>query len=306
MSKQHKGVLIRLKNIFYNWGYFLKEVKTSIRLNLIANLFSSICIGLIFFILSIVVSGWWISGNVVEAIQKEAEISVYFQESLSDPEVMQLSERINQVVGVREAQIVNEQEAHDRMVKILGNEAHVLEVFDDSPFTSFIEVNIQLDKAQVVLEELNLITGIEHIRDNQEVLSQLQRIVQVLSLVGYLGIIAVSLSTLIITSHIIRLGIYARREEINTLRLLGAPETFIAFPFLLEGFILSVIGGLMAVVLNIWTIHFIYSRISGALTFIPLLPAESLVLGLSVLILSLSMFFGVIGSSMGFFSAKKV
>ncbi len=294
-----------MKNIFYNWKYFLGEVKTSIRINLITNLFSLICIGLIFFILAIVVSGWWVSGNVVEAIQKEAEISVYYSDSLSKYEGLQLAERISYVQGVRNAEIITEQEAHSRMVKILGSEAHILEVFDDSPFTSFIEVNIDLDKTEVILEELNLISGIEHIRDNREVLTQLQQIVQVLSLIGYLGIIAVSSSTLIITSHIIRLGIYSRREQINTLRLLGAPEFFIAFPFLLEGLIISLSGGITAVILIIGSIKFIYSHISSALIFIPLLPAERLILGLSVLTLSLSMIFGIIGSSIGFLAAKK-
>ena len=297
---------MRLKNIFYNWDYFLKEVKTSIKVNLMANFFSSISIGLIFFILAIVVSGWWISDNVVDAIQKEAEISIYYQENLIDHEVIKLTERINSVPGVRKARIVNEQEAHERMVKILGSEAHVLEVFDDSPFTSFIEVNIDLGKTEVILQEINLIAGIEHIRDNREVLSQLQQIVQVLSLIGYLGIIAVSFSTLIITSHIIRLGIYSSREQINTLRLLGAPEAFIAFPFLLEGLILSLSGGMIAIVMIVGTINFIYSSISSALIFVPLLSAGSLILRLSILILCLSIVFGITGSIIGLFSAKKV
>ena len=294
-----------MKYLIRNWDYFLEELKTSISLNLIPSFFSFICIGLIFFILGIIVSGWWTSSSVVEAIQREAEINVFYTDNLDDSDASQLVQSIGKISGVRQARIVNEQEAYNRMVSILGSEAHVLEVFEDNPFSAFIEVNIELGKTNEVLEGISRLPGIEYIRDNKEVLSQLEQIVKVLSLIGYLGIITVSTATLIITSHIIRLGIYSRKEQINTLRLLGAPEGFIALPFLLEGLLLSASGGILAFILTGWSLNLIYAQIYGSLAFIPLPLINDLIIKLGMLIVSLSIAFGLSGSFIGLFSARK-
>jgi len=296
-----------LKNYLFNASYFLKEVKTSLGQNLLSGLLSLFSIGLIFFILAMITFGWWAGDHLIEAIQSEAEINVYYDdEDIDEAGKASLVENIKEIQGTREARIVEQQEAYDRMVEILGKEARVLEVFDDNPFTSFIEVSIDLEEIDHVLKKIEPMAGIEHIRDNREVLDRLQGIAVLISYLGYLAVAAVGISTLIITSHIIRLGIYARKDQINTLRLLGAPEGFIAFPFLLEGMLLALGGGILAVVMVSLVINFIYAQISGTLSFIPLISRESMTWGLVIFIISLSLVFGFIGSFLGFSSAKKV
>ncbi|PKM83905.1 MAG: hypothetical protein CVU88_00615 [Firmicutes bacterium HGW-Firmicutes-13] len=296
----------RLNYYFYNMDYFFKEVKISIQMNLLPGFFSFVSIGLILFILAMITSGWWISAHVIEVIQGEAEINVYFDENIGETGTARLVENIKKIRGTREARVVDQQEAYDRMVEILGKEARVLEVFDDNPFTSYIEVNIHLEEIDLILDKLQSMAGIEYIRDNRDILNRLHNIAGLLSFIGYLALASVGISTLIITSHIIRLGIYTRRDQINTLRLLGSPEGFIAFPFLLEGILLALGGGIMAVVMMTFMINFIYAQISGTLPFIPLLSRDSLISGLTVLISCLSLAFGFIGSLLGLSSAKKI
>ncbi|MEL7565481.1 MAG: permease-like cell division protein FtsX [Dehalobacterium sp.] len=289
----------------YNAGYFLKEIKTMIRLNLLSHIFSFFSTGLIFFLLALVISGWWISNQVIEAVQGEAEIDVYFDESLDNTGATRLVEMIGELEGVREARIVSESEALRRMEDILGKEARVLEYFDDNPFSAFIEVKIYLEEIDPVLAKLNRMTGIEHIRDNREVLERLRSIGAVLRILGYLVIVGTGISTLVIISHIIRLGIYNHREQINTLRLLGAPETFIAFPFLLDGLLVTLSGGILAAVLGVFSLREFYLQMAGPLPFLPLPPRESLQMSLIMLIPSLGIGLGLVGSLFGLLSARE-
>lgn len=293
-----------MKNFFYNAGYFLKEAKTIIRLDLLSNIFSLLSTVLIFFILAMVISGWWVSNRVAEAIQGEAEINVYFDESMGNTGAMQMVERIKVLEGVRQAQMVEESEAYDRMVEILGKDARVLGIFDNNPFSPFIEVEINLEEIDPVLENLHLMKGVEDVRDNREVLDRLRHIAGVLTLLGYLVVTAVGISTLVIISHIIRQGIYNNREQINTLRLLGAPEAFIAFPFLLEGLLLTLGGGILAAVLAAFALKYVYVQMVGPLPFIPLPPREALVSGMVIAVMSLSAILGIVGSLLGLSSAR--
>jgi cell division transport system permease protein len=293
-----------MKNIIYNLGYFLREVKTIIHLNLLSNVFSFLSTGLIFFILAMVISGWWISNQVVEAIQGEAEISVYFDENIDNAGAIKLAEDIKGIQGVREARLVDEAEAYGRMEEILGKEARVLAYFDGNPFSPFIEVKIHMEKIDPILKGLELMSGIEHVRDNRKVLERLSSIAVVLKVLGYLVVTAVGVSTMVIISHIIRMGIYDNREQINTLRLMGAPEPFIAFPFLLEGLLLTLGGGALASALAVFSLKYFYAQMAGPLPFIPLPPLGTLTSQLVILVMSLSAVLGVAGSFFGLSSAK--
>lgn len=293
-----------MKNFFYNIGYFFKEAKTIFRVDFLSNIFSVFSIGLILFILSIIFSGWWITDQVIEVLQKEAEINVYYEENIEDEELSILLEDIGNIQGVREVNLVNQEESYIRMVEILGKESRMLELFDDNPFSAFIEVKIQIGEADNILVSLENLTNIEHIRDNKQVIDRLQNIVGILKVVGVLAITAVGISTLVVVSHIIRQGIYNNREQINTLKLLGAPEGFIGFPFLLEGLFLTLGGGIIASVLVSLTIYYGYSQMGGGIPFIPLPSREDLILGMIILVMGVSTVLGILGSVFGLSSAK--
>ncbi len=294
-----------MKKYFYNIGYFLKEVKNIISLNLLSNGVTLLSTALILFVLAMVISGWWISSGIISEIQEEAEISVYYNEELDDERIHQLIKMIEAVEGVKEVKLVEEEEAYDRMVSILGKEAKVLEHFDDNPFSSFIEINISLDKIDFILDELKFIDEIDHIRDNRDVLNRLQNISEIFSFLGYLIIAAASITTLVIISHIIRLGIHGNKDQINTLRLLGAPEAFIAFPFLLEGLLITLAGSIIAISLSSFILKHIYGQITGPLPFIPLPPLAGLSGKLKSLILFSGGILGVVGSLFGLLSTRK-
>lgn len=295
-----------MKTVLLNSGYFLKEVKTMIRLNFFSNSLTIFSTGLIFFILAMLISGWWVSNHVLNVVQREAEINVYLDEEIVDTDtaVTQMLERIKLIEGTREARVVDKDEAYNRMADILGKEARVLTRFDSNPFSSFIELKINLEEIDPVLETLNQMAGIEHVRDNRQVLDRLSNISGVLRLVGILVVVAVGISTLVIISHIIRLGISNNKEQINTLRLLGAPELFIAFPFVLEGLLLTLGGGILAVALAGFSINYLYAQMAGPLPFIPLPQRGELISGLMILIISLSASLGIFGSLLGLASVK--
>ena len=293
-----------MKKFFYNIGYFLKETKTILTVNLASNIFSVLSIGLIFFILAIIFSGTWISNQVIDIIKGEAEIHVYFDEEIGSNAALRLVENIKEIDGVKDVRIVDTDEAYDRMVEILGQEASVLSLFEENPFESFIEVNINLDKMDLILEKISGLRGVAFIRGNREILDRLRDIAAVLRILGYIIILAVGISTMVIVSHIIRQGIYNNQEQINTLKLLGAPSGFIAFPFLVVGLLLTLGGGAIASGLTVFLLNQGYAYIQGPLPFIPLPPLDNLISIIIILIAALSVVMGMGGSLFGLSSIR--
>lgn len=284
---------------FYNLSYFIREAKTLFKIDLLSNVLSIISIGLVFFILALVITGWTISNHVIDIVENEAEINIYFQDSLDSQGINSLMEKIAGIPGVGQALLINEEESYERMADILGEESHILALFDDNPFHAFIEVQIHIEEADSILVQLEDIEGIQYIRDNKKVINQLQNLVSLLKILGILALLAVGVSTLIVISHIIRQGIYNNREQINTLELLGAPEFFIGLPFFLEGLFLTILGGSLASLLLNFTLKYGYGQLEAALTFIPFPESGSLISSLIIIIMAMSGALGVVGSLFG-------
>lgn len=294
-----------MKTFIYNFRYFIKESTDIFRLNLISNIFSLLSTGLIFFVLTLIVAGWNISSSVTEAIKGESEISVYFQEGLTESEIIDLTNSITNVRGVESVNLVNEDEAYGRMEKVLGDDAQVLSFFEDNPFDAFLEVGIELSEIESIVDEISQMAYVDLVRDNKEVLDRLSHMSDVLNLISYLALTAVGITTLVIMSHIIRQGIYHHREQINTLELLGAPKYFIALPFYIEGISMTLIGGLLSLVLSHFVINEIYIQVSGPLPFIPM-PNQGIVMqNLIIVILGLSLVLGFFGSAFGVSSSRR-
>lgn len=293
-----------MKTFLYNLGYFLREAVKTIKYNLLSNFISVLGTGLILFLLGFAVVFGSIGSEFVATLSREAEISAYINNSNNRDIALKLVNTIQTMDGVREARLVDEAEAHDRMKELLGEEAQILELFDDNPFEAFIEIRIDLEDMNRVIAGISALQGINYVRDNRAVLEQLQGIIQGLKLFGYLVIIAVGITTIILISHMIRQGIYNNREHIHTLSLLGAPGSFIGIPYVLTGLLLTLLGGLIAIALLFPLLTEGYRQLEGALPFIPLPPRVGLIRQVGILILEVSAVLGVLGSLFGLSSIR--
>jgi len=291
-----------MKVLFRNIGYFTREIKTIIKLDLISNVFSIISLAFIFFLLSLILSGGWITNNMIAAIEKQAEISVYYVDGADD---LAISNDIKDIEGVLGVLAIDEIEAKNRMTEIMGEESRIIELFDHNPFSPYIEVKIDLDNLDTVANEVQSIEGIELVRDNRDILEKLKGISNLVNILGLLVVVAVSVATLVITSHIIRQGIYVNREQINTLRLLGAPESFITLPFILEGLLMTFLAGIFSVGMVYLVIKYIYTKITSFVPFLAVPDVGEMIIAIGVTSIILSLVLGLMGSFFGIKSTKE-
>ena len=293
-----------MKSFLYNLGYFIRESGKIIRLNLISNLVSILGTGLILFLLGMVLTGGTIGNRLVTMLSGEARINAYFSSELATDGAQELIDRILQLEGVREVRLVDQSEAQDKMKEVLGEEAKILELFDYNPFEAFLEIGIEMEEADSVSDRITALEGIEYVRNNREVLIQIKGIANALTLLGYLVMAAVGITTVIILSHMIRQGIYNNKDQINTLRLLGAPNSFIGLPYVCVGLFMTLAGGILAAVLMILVINGAYGQSNGILPFLPLPKEQELINRMVLLLPGISLLLGFLGSLIGFSSIR--
>lgn len=284
-----------------NIGYYLKEVKTLVKRDISSNLLSVISLAFIFFILALVFSLGVSSSFMIRQIEDQAEISVYYRE---DASLDSLIEALNTIPGVTEITPVDEETARNQMIKILGSESRIVELFDHNPFSPYLDVTIQLESVDEISDRTASLEGVELVRDNKEVLQKLQEISGIIRIIGLFILISVSIATLVITSHLIRQGVYLNRDSIGTLKLLGAPDGFIYRPFLVNGMLTSLLAGLLSLIMTYFSTSYLYGQVSGSLPFIVLPSFSQHMSTLMIFTLSLSILLGIFGGLMGIKSTK--
>lgn len=294
-----------MKSFFCNIGYFFKEARRIVHTNKLSNIFTFLGTTLVLLLLALAVAGWSISSRLVYMLEREAEVSAFFHDSIDDNEAQGLANHIATFDGVLNVRVIDETEAYDRMQDILADEASVLDLFDENPFEAYIEIRIKPEKIVQIVDKVKTLPQIDSVRDNREILDQLSSLTNALKALGYLVMIAVGITTVIIISHMIRQGIYNNRDQINTLRLLGAPVTFIGFPFVCVGMLITITAGILALAIALLLIHYSYGQIASTISFIPLPLKSDLMLIVTIVLVSVSVLLGTLGSVFGLSSITK-
>ena len=232
-----------------NTAFAFREARTIFSHSGLSSLLSMISLTLIFFVAILAGSSWWLSTALVEALKDEAQISVYYAPALGEagvPGLEVLVAGVGDGEGVKDVRAISAEEAYAVMSEILGSEAQVLEHFEDNPFEAYLEVGVDLDQLAPVIAKVQALEGVDYVRDNQSILEKVASMARFVTGVAVFVAAAVGTATLIVTAHIVREGIHAHREQIMTLKLLGAPNRFIYRPYLLEGVLLTAASGLFA------------------------------------------------------------
>ncbi len=287
---------MNLKILILNLNYFFKETFSSLRKSFLLNLATIVSIGLSLLILAVAFVGWWSSEEITAFIREDAEMAVFYADELSTEERNNLQDVIANMDGVVSLQHVDEETAYQQMEDLMGEDVELLASLGENPFDSFFSVNVQPEEVAALAEDISAVSGVEYVRDNQELISQFQSISNTISYIGMALTIIVGITTMIITSQIIRLGIVSKEEQINMLKLLGASKGFISIPFILEGMVLAGLGGVLASALLLILLPYGQELVMGSLPFIPVPPVMEILPIMAVALICLGLVFGFLGS----------
>jgi cell division transport system permease protein len=146
------------------------------------------------------------------------------------------------------------------------------------------------------------IEGVAEVRYRQQITGKLLTLARGIKIAGVAAAILMGAATLLIVSTTIRLTIYARRREIRIMQLVGATNSFIRLPFILEGAFHGVAGGALSTVLVLASYAWVHSYVSQHLGFLELIYSTqfAVLFGLGTLIIGIA--FGVLGSVIGLHS----
>ena len=181
--------------------------------------------------------------NVAEA----QEIRVNLKTDATEEEIEEVGNEILEIEGVKNAEYVSKEEAISYMEDLLGSDA-VAEYKERYIFPVAYNVTLKdlslNDGVQAAIKE---IPQVDNIVSSNQVIAQIIRLAKGVKYVTAGILILLVIISVSIISNTIKLTVHARRKEISIMKYVGATNSFIRWPFLVEGVIIGVISGLLSV-----------------------------------------------------------
>lgn len=197
----------------------------------------------------------------VKNIADAQGIRVFIENTATDEEIEEIGNEILSIEGVRNAEYISKEEALESMEDWLGPE--LLEGYKErNIFSASYDVTLtDLELNDDVQESIRQIAKVEDIESSNESITLVINIAKGVRIVtGVILILLIIISTAII-SNTIKLTVHARRKEISIMKYVGATNSFIRWPFIVEGIIIGILAGLLSVVI----IGVAYTLIAGKL-----------------------------------------
>ncbi len=250
-------------------AYFFQEALTSLWRSRLVNAVSIGTIAVSLFVLGAFLTVAGNLGDVVERWTEKIQVIVYLEDGIEDRVRASLENRLREDPAVESIDLVSRDEALERFRSLFRDLSSLPDDLGENPFPASLEVNLRAShQSPAEVERLAgafaEVPGVQEIQYDLLWIERLATGVRLLRGVGaFLGGILV-LAGIFTISNVIRLTVYAREDELDIMRLVGATRAYVKGPFVVEGMIQGGLGGLVAAGLLWLTLRWLASDLSSS------------------------------------------
>ncbi|GEN47180.1 permease-like cell division protein FtsX [Alkalibacillus haloalkaliphilus] len=240
--------------------------------------------------------------QIADNIESDADIRVFIDLSAEEDDIDELGQNIGELNRVEEFYFSSKDEELEALVEDLGEDGEAWELFEqDNPLNDvYVVETYEAEDLAGVASTIEGFSNVDDVDYGSETVDRLLQFNQYARYIGITFIAALLLTAIFLISNTIKMTITARRDEIGIMRLVGAKNSFIRWPFFVEGMLTGVIGSVIPIALVLGGYHFLYINLNDRLNFqfIELLPWNPFAWQLSLMLLAIGAFIGIWGSVM--------
>lgn len=279
-----RGIRDAIKSVFRNFSLSLAAIA---------------CTTITLILVSVAIIITYNVKNISKNLENELTIVVYLQKDTPEDQIEVLKDSFVQMSNVEEVVFKDADEWKLDMKEFSDTYKAALDYLEENPLLDAFIVRVKdvtdLGTTAKEIREHSYVESADYGEGMAETIVTALNIIQKITIAIVIALIFV---TAFLINNTIKLTIFSRRSEIEIMRLVGASNTAIRLPFVFEGFILGLIGGIIPVLTTIYGYVFLYDHFKGFILtpLLTLVKPFNFVLVVSGIILVLGCVIGMLGS----------
>lgn len=282
-----RGIRDAFKSVFRNFSLSIASV-------------SCISITLVVIAISLVISSN--VNHITDVIKKDVTIVVFINQKATDLDLEQIDAKLRKIANIESITLkTKEQEKKEFM-----EESEVFESImsdwdeDESPLKdSFLIKVSNIEEIKDTVNKIKKIDMVDVVDYGENTVENMLSAFKVIEKIMIVMVLALVLVNIFLIVNTIKLTIFSRKREISIMRLVGASNFSIKYPFVIEGMVIGVIGSVIPILLVVYGYTYLYAHFDGVLfsSIIKLLDPQPFVYMVSLIVLGIGVLVGMIGSS---------
>ena len=244
---------------------------------------------------------WLILVNLdanVSEVENDLSVMVYLDDTVTtDQDFQKMETLLHNIDGVDTVTLVTKDEGLASLSDRFGGADLEETLGGDNPLPDMYRLTaLTADDISSIAEAAEALTGVSTVRYGEGTVEKLVALTNTLRKVGIAVMLMLALAALVLIALSIRLAIMGRRREIMVMKWVGATNSFIRWPFFLEGLLLGLFGAALAMGLCLLLYTKAADYLHNAISFIRVLPLEQVWLQTGVFVLAAGLILGALGS----------
>lgn len=237
---------------------------------------------------------------MADKLEEQVEIRVFIEETATEKEISEVENQLRSLPEVKQVAFISKEEGLEILKQDLGEDSGVLAgLEDENPLRdAFYVKSFDPRQTNVVAAKIQQISHVAEVKYGRDTVETLFNVTSIIRNVGLVFSLGLAFTSLFLIANTIRLTIYARRREIEIMKLCGATNWFIRWPFILEGIIMGTIGSLIPILLLSVGYMQVLKHYSTPIFFLELMPMYPSMFNLAFSLILTGVLIGIVGSFM--------
>ncbi len=240
--------------------------------------------------------------QLAENIENEAQMKVYIDMTAEEPDIQELESQISEISEISELEFSSREQELENLMSDMGETGDQWQLFEQfNPLNDAFNIKTyEAEQLAGVAQKIEQMDNVEEVNYMEDVVDRLITFNEIARWIGIIFIGALLLTAIFLISNTIKMTIIARQTEIGIMKLVGAKNSFIRWPFFVEGALMGILGSIIPIAVVAGGYNYLYSQFSEdiPIPFFELLPANPFVWQISAILLGIGVVIGIWGSVM--------
>ena len=234
-------------------------------------------------------------------VEKDVTVVAFLDLDTTDAEVEQINSELKSLPNVESVKYQSKETIANDMMKSSEDFKNIMSEWSEgeSPIQSAFQVKVKdIKSIGKTADKIKKIDKVDIVKYGEGMIEQLVSIFDIVRKASIVAVVALILVTAFLIVNTFKITIFSRKREIEIMRLVGASNTNIKIPFIIEGLVLGILGSIIPIISTCYGYTYIYNKLGGKVftNVIQLIKPTPFIYQISLILIVIGMIVGMFGS----------